>query len=590
MIRPKKIGHITIKVTAQSSLAGDGVERPLLVEPEGVAQYVNEAVLVDLRDSTNFFKNLTVTIPKNAVPDSTRVEVTVVGDILGPTIKNLDKLIRMPYGCGEQNMLNFVPNIVVIDYLKAINQLTPEIEGKAKKYMESGYQRELTYKHKDGSFSAFGESDENGSTWLTAFVARSFRQASKHIDVEESVIKQALQFLAKNQAQNGSFPEVGKVSHKDMQGGSGKGLALTAYTLLTLLENKQVHPEFDNNINRALDYLVKNLDNLDDVYAIAITAYALQLANHNAKNFIFTRLESRAQTDGDSKWWSKPIPETDKKNPWNDKPNSVNVEMTAYALLAYIEAAPETAAFPILKWLIAQRNENGGFQSTQDTVVGLQALAKLGARFGSGKSDIKLSVHYADGKEANINVDSQNSLLMQSYLLPNTIREVNLTATGNGVCVAQLSYKYHVNVTGEWPRFTLDPQISKTSTKDNLQLTVCTSFVPMDSSEESNMAVMEVEFPSGFTADPDSLPSLENYKNVKRVETKNGDTNVILYFDYLERKEVCPTMSAFRTHKVADQKPASVVVYDYYDNGKIVYLIWESLLSIFKSIQFSSSS
>ena len=29
----------------------------------------------------------------------------------------------------------------------------------------SGYQRELTYQHKDGSFSAFGESDKSGTTW-----------------------------------------------------------------------------------------------------------------------------------------------------------------------------------------------------------------------------------------------------------------------------------------------------------------------------------------------------------------------------------------------------------------------------------------
>lgn len=31
--------------------------------------------------------------------------------------------------------------------------------------MESGYQQELTYKRKDGSFSAFGSVDPNGSTW-----------------------------------------------------------------------------------------------------------------------------------------------------------------------------------------------------------------------------------------------------------------------------------------------------------------------------------------------------------------------------------------------------------------------------------------
>jgi len=45
------------------------------------------------------------------------------------------------------------------------------------------------------------------------------------------------------------------------------------------------------------------------------------------------------------------------------------------------------------------------------------------------------------------------------------------------------------------------------------------------------MAVMEVSLPSGFTVDRDSLPSLEISSHVKRVETRNGDTMVILYFD-----------------------------------------------------------
>jgi len=33
-------------------------------------------------------------------------------------------------------------------------------------------------------------------------------------------------------------------------------------------------------------------------------------------------------------------------------------------------------------------------------------------------------------------------------------------------------------------------------------------------------------------------------------------------------KEYCPTISAFQTHKVANQKPVPVTVYDYYDQCK----------------------
>ncbi|XP_055599424.1 thioester-containing protein 1 allele R1-like isoform X7 [Uranotaenia lowii] len=574
MIKPTKLGQITIKVVAVTKTAGDGVERQLLVEPEGLPQYVNKATFMDLRSAPEVTKNLTVEVPKNAVPDSTRIEISAIGDVLGSTIQNLDSLIRMPYGCGEQNMLNFVPNIVVLDYLKSTNQLTAKIEEKAKKFMEAGYQRELTYKHDDGSFSAFGNSDPSGSTWLTAFVARSFKQAASHISVDEAVIDRSLQWLSEQQASNGSFPEVGKVSHKDMQGGSGQGIALTAYTLIAFLENTNLRSKYNNVINKALDYIVRNTDGLEDTYALAIAAYALQLAKHSAKDFTLSQLDTKATTDGDTKWWHKPIPESDSKNPWYGKPNSVNVEMSAYGMLAFLEAGLDTDALPIMKWLISQRNDKGGFQSTQDTVVGLQALAKLAAKISSGNNDVTIVVSF-NNQQREIKVNAQNNMILQKFELPSSAKNIDIKATGKGFAIVSLSYKYNMNVTGEWPRFVLDPQVNRNSNPDYLHLTVCTNFVPTVGQNSSNMAVMEVGFPSGFTADEDTLPSLEKMDYIKKVELKDGDTIVVLYFDSLDRNELCPTISAFRTHKVAKQKPAPVMIYDYYDNTRIARQFYE---------------
>lgn len=72
---------MNIKVTARSPRAGDGVERILIVEPEGVPQFENMAMLIDLRDKTQFNGNFTFEIPKNAVPDSTRIEIAAVGKL-----------------------------------------------------------------------------------------------------------------------------------------------------------------------------------------------------------------------------------------------------------------------------------------------------------------------------------------------------------------------------------------------------------------------------------------------------------------------------------------------------------------------------
>lgn len=57
---------------------------------------------------------------------------------MGRAMKNLDRLLAMPYGCGEQNMVLFAPNIFILNYLKSTGQLTPDIQEKATRFLESG--------------------------------------------------------------------------------------------------------------------------------------------------------------------------------------------------------------------------------------------------------------------------------------------------------------------------------------------------------------------------------------------------------------------------------------------------------------------
>lgn len=57
---------------------------------------------------------------------------------MGPSIQGLDKLLKLPTGCGEQNMLKFAPNIFIIKYLEATNNIDKTILEKAKDYMETG--------------------------------------------------------------------------------------------------------------------------------------------------------------------------------------------------------------------------------------------------------------------------------------------------------------------------------------------------------------------------------------------------------------------------------------------------------------------
>ncbi|XP_062573445.1 ovostatin-like, partial [Saccostrea cucullata] len=95
----------------------------------------------------------------------------------------------------------------------------------------------MTYVHPDGSYSAFGKSDASGSTWLTAFVVKSFAQASDFITIDENVVRDAVTWLISQQNKNGTFREPGIVINSRMQGGSAAGeRTLTAFTLIALKE------------------------------------------------------------------------------------------------------------------------------------------------------------------------------------------------------------------------------------------------------------------------------------------------------------------------------------------------------------------
>ena len=100
---------------------------------------------------------------------------------------------------------------------QGINQLDADVETKAKENMMMGYQRQLTYRRNDASYSAFGMSDPEGSTWLTAFVVRAFSQAKTYIYMDTESLGQSMDWLTAQQSdETGCFLTRGRVIHKDM--------------------------------------------------------------------------------------------------------------------------------------------------------------------------------------------------------------------------------------------------------------------------------------------------------------------------------------------------------------------------------------
>ena len=106
VITPKKLGSIDIKVRAITDTAGDAVVRKLLVKAEGQTQYFNKAFFIRMDQKGQFVKRgFAIDVPPIVVPGSLKAKVSGISDILGITLNNIDNLLHMPYGCGEQNMM-----------------------------------------------------------------------------------------------------------------------------------------------------------------------------------------------------------------------------------------------------------------------------------------------------------------------------------------------------------------------------------------------------------------------------------------------------------------------------------------------------
>ncbi|CAG2106848.1 unnamed protein product, partial [Medioppia subpectinata] len=607
VITPKTVGYIDIQLTATTSAgAGDSVLDKLVVKPEGQTQYFNKALLVDLRPDANATagaakpsvkKNMSISMPANAVPGSERVSVSAIGDIMGPAVNNLDDLLRMPYGCGEQNMLNFVPNIVVLNYLKATNRLTPTLRQKALKNIESGYQRELTYRRGDGSFSAFGNSDRNGSTWLTAdrngstwltaFVLKSFIQAKGVTEIDQKVIDGAINWLFERQHSDGYFEEPGVVLHKAMQGGSTGGKAvLTAYVLIAILQEPKTRG--DNNtvksdgFVKAETYIRNALNETQNPYDLSIMAHALHLADSPAAGQAFDKLMALSKNSGEYKWWEASDQKSEGVTDYSPKimpfggnshyPNSYAVESTAYTLLTLVGKSDLETTVPVLRWLISKQNSNGGFASTQDTVIGIQALGSLAQRLSTTKPSMDVMVKYMspEAKSEEMKIDDTNSLVLQRIQLPSNTTNAEIEARGVGAAIVQVSYQYNLANDAEKPAFFLKPVVDNTSTDNYMRLNVSTHLLEGNA---TNMAVMEVELPSGFVADKDSLPALDSL--IKRIDTTKGDTNVIIYFEKITGEDIGVTLGAHRVHRVANNKAVPITVYDYYDRQQTARVLYE---------------
>mmetsp|Transcript_27270 Transcript_27270/g.76935 ORF Transcript_27270/g.76935 Transcript_27270/m.76935 type:complete len:1528 (+) Transcript_27270:290-4873(+) len=494
----------TAKLQLQAGTAsgeGDAVVRTLKVVPEGLRQQSSLNVMLEPPEGGIQQETIPVQVDDvlNLVAGSEYATLTLAGELLGPSISGLGSLVQLPMGCGEQNMLLMAPTVYVMRYLNARQEARPELRQKALEYIQVGYSRELQYKHPDGSFSAFGTSDDSGSTWLTAFVLKVFSQAhgAQLVEVAEDIAHTAAKWLVEtSQATSGQFQPKGRVIHSEMVGGVTEDTAsvsLTAFVTSALLEAHKaglLPAAAEDGLSKALGYLVSAPR--DTNYAKVLVAHTLSMAAAVADSLpslpalpeaaeaAFADLQAIAVKEGTMTHWAP------KEQASSGDDNAVGsgcsncyvahaggpeVEMTGYAMSAMLIALGEDAltdGFAVAKWLLSERSPTGGWRSTQDTVVALEGLSGYAALSSASPPDMTITVRFqqpevagtsrrrrlSEAVEKQLTLDAGNYDVLQVLELP-VGQEVEITVQGSGKAIMTVGTVWHTKALPSEPTFTV---------------------------------------------------------------------------------------------------------------------------------------
>ncbi|CAK7298902.1 Ovostatin homolog 2 [Vulpes lagopus] len=580
---PKILGKVNITVVAESRQSSacpkeateqqnlnwkDTVVKSLLVEPEGIEKEMTQSFLICTK-GTKASKQVVLDLPNNVVEGSARAFVTVVGDILGLAMQNLENLLQMPYGCGEQNIALLASDTYVLDYLKSTKQLTKEVKSKAFFFLSNGYQKQLSFKNFDGSYSVFWQKNQKGSIWLSALTFKTLERMKEYVYIDEHVQRETLIWLSSKQNINGCFESDGKVFNNAWEGGEEENILFTAYVVGAFLEAglNFTFPALRNGLfclEEALE------DGVTNGYIHAILAYAFALAEREKQVESLLQIldQSATKTNNVIYWERAKKPKTDTSPSFIPHAPSAETEKTCYVLLAVLsKKTPDlTYASKIVQWLAQQMNSHGGFSSTQDTAVCLLAMTHyMKFTFSNDQNTVTLS-----GEESNemFQVNGDNRLLVQRSELKKAHGQYTLDVEGQGCAFIQVTLRNNVLLPKKASGFSLSLEIIKKNSSDTFQryfdLIVTLKYTGIHNN--SNMVLVDVKMLSGFTPVMASIEKLENNGQVMKTEVKND--HVLFYLETVFGTANHFTFTVEQTNLVSNIQPAPVMVYDYYEKDE----------------------
>ena len=350
----RAVGTATVTATATTESDTDAVELPIPVLPFGIRRDVGTSGSIAGAGETT----ATVNMPEQSNPAARSITVSLAPSLAGSVLGALDFLTDYPYGCTEQTVSSFLPNLLVTRALTEMKLAPTERLSSIDRMVSSGLNRLYDFQHDDGGWG-WWKGDGN-HPFMTAYALWSLDEARRAgVKVQEHRIANAARALAQMYAQ---YPRV----EPDLK-------AYEAYVLQRAAANEAEIPWFIEREQGRYSHAeardeLWNLRARMSAYGRAILLLLLDEAGDQRGNELAQALLGEAQTRGDVSWWTVP------NDPLLFDFAETSVEATAFAVQALARRDPRNPVLErAVRWMMVNRT-GGYWSSTKQTAMAIYGL------------------------------------------------------------------------------------------------------------------------------------------------------------------------------------------------------------------------
>jgi uncharacterized protein YfaS (alpha-2-macroglobulin family) len=344
--------RVTLSARAESG-PSDAMEVTIPCLPHGRPRVENRVGVVTGTTVEKLF------LSDKAILPATGLEIRVGPSVVASMFSALDYLASYPYGCTEQTMSAFLPDVILWRTLKRLGRSDPDLERRLPDMVAEALVRLYEKHHDDGGWG-WWEYDES-NFWMTAYVLNGLLEArDAGFEVRPYAINSGVTWLKRRLLGQ-------PISKHD--------LAYGCYVLSATQERGAIIGKVDG--------LAAGMSSLDPeaLAMLALTLHRVGRADDagRAAALLWQRADdSRAFT-----YWRSA-----RRRAWFDN----NVETTAWCLKAVCAVTPQDPRIAkVARWAAMQRRGDC-WVSTKDTALMIDALCSYVAVTSALSPDCTVSV------------------------------------------------------------------------------------------------------------------------------------------------------------------------------------------------------